>query len=122
MTPLAATSLKGRTVLVVEDDYMIAADLACSLEEAGATVVGPMASVPEALALLATEPRIDAAVLDVNLGSEKVFPVADVLRERGVPFVFATGYDRWIIPETYAGVRRFEKPADIRALARVLAG
>lgn len=113
-------TLQGRRILVVEDDYLIAGELAESLIELGATVVGPAASVPEALALMDREAPLDAAVLDVNLGSEDVYPVADGLVQRGVPFVFATGYDRWVIPVRYAAVRRFDKPVDTRTLARVL--
>jgi CheY-like chemotaxis protein len=109
-----------RRILVVEDDYVIAAELAESLTEFGASVVGPAASVAEALALIVREVPLDAAVLDVNLGSENVFPVADALEQRGVPYVFATGYDQRIIPARYAAARRFEKPVDVQALARFL--
>jgi len=114
------SALSGRRVLVVEDDYLIADDLARSLEQLGATILGPTGSVKGALALLARGEAIDAAVLDINLGAEKVFPVADALIKEGVPFVFATGYDHWIVPDTFSRVRRFEKPIDIRALARAL--
>jgi CheY-like chemotaxis protein len=115
-----SNALSGRSILVVEDEYLIAADLVRSLEELGVAVVGPAASVADALALVAGEPKLDAAVLDVNLGAEKVFPVVDALRERGVFFVFATGYDHWLIPGEYADAPRFEKPVETRALARVL--
>lgn len=115
-----AGTLRGRRVLVVEDEYLIASDLAMLLQDLGATVIGPVGSVTEALALLADEPALDAAILDINLRTEKVFPVADALRKRGVPFVFATGYDHWVVPDDYAGAPRFEKPVDAHALARVL--
>ena len=114
--------LIGRRILVVEDDYLIAGELVESLEELGASVAGPAPSATEALALMEREARLDAAVLDVNLGSQDVFPVADALQQRGIPFVFATGYDQWVIPTRYAGVRRFEKPIDTRTLARTLFG
>jgi CheY-like chemotaxis protein len=120
MNEEALSPLNGRRILVVEDEYMIAADLSLSLEELGAVVVGPAGSVADALALAAGEPELDAAVLDVNLGSEKAFPVADALLARGVPFVFATGYDDWIIPAGYQDAPRFQKPVDTRALARIL--
>ena len=64
--------------------------------------------------------RLDAAVLDVNLRDQKVFPVADALSKAGVPFIFATGYDAHIIPDTYAEVPRSEKPVDVMQLARLL--
>src|SRR3954467_14286390 len=87
-------SLRGRCLLVVEDEYLIAADLTASLESLGVEVIGPAASVEEALALVHnSSDRIDGAVLDINLRNERVYPVADVLIERGVPFVFTTGYD-----------------------------
>jgi CheY-like chemotaxis protein len=112
--------LDGRRLLVVEDDYMVAADLAQELTDRGAEVLGPAGSVGKALALIAAAPRIDGAVLDINLGDEKVYPVAEALRARGVPFVFTTGYDAWIVPEAFAAVRRLEKPVDLRALIESL--
>src|SRR5947209_14372115 len=84
-----AIELRGRRFLVVEDEYVIAADLTASLEALGAEVAGPAPSVAAALTLLESEgDRLDGAVLDVNLGKERVYPVADVLRGRGIPFVF----------------------------------
>jgi DNA-binding NtrC family response regulator len=114
--------LRGRTLLVVEDEYIVAADLAMRLEDAGADVVGPAGSVKEALSCLhADGERLDGAVLDVNLGGERVYPVADELIARGVPFVLTTGYDASAIDSAYAGVPRCEKPVDPAALVRALA-
>ncbi|HEY0034239.1 MAG TPA: response regulator [Devosia sp.] len=113
--------LRGRRLLIVEDDYMIATDLTHWFEDAGAEVVGPAGSVSKALALVASHAeQLDAAVLDVNLRDEKVFPVAEALSKAGVPFIFATGYDAHIIPETYVEVPRCEKPVDLLQLARLL--
>ena len=114
--------LGGRRVLVVEDDYLVATDLADELADHGAEVVGPAGSVEEALALVAAASRIDAAVLDINLRNEKVYPVAEALRARGVPFVFTTGYDAWLVPEAFAAVPRLEKPVHIRALIQSISG
>lgn len=111
--PDLALAVQGRRVLVVEDDYVLAKDLQHELEDAGAEVLGPVPSVADALALLATDARPGAAVPDVNLGGEWVFPMAEALRERGVPFLFATGYDRWSLPATYAEVPHCEKPFDV---------
>lgn len=122
MIERGARTLSGRRILVVEDDYMIAADLELSLQNLGVSVIGPAGSVEDALALAASGPAPDAAVLDVNLGAEKVFAVADALRAQGVPFVFATGYDDWLIPDVYRGTPRFDKPVDVHALAGVLSG
>lgn len=112
----------GRRLLVVEDEYMIAVELAHALEEMGAEVIGPAGSVEDALDLLGDDDgRLDAAVLDVNLRDERVYPVADALRARGVPFVFATGYDAGAIPPAYAATPRCEKPVDRGQLVRLLA-
>src|SRR5215218_5300113 len=120
MAEQARSRLSGRHILIVEDEYMIAADLAQSLEDLGVSVLGPSRSVADALGIIHSAPLLDAAVLDVDLGIEKVFPVADTLRQKGVPFVFATGYDDWLMPSMYEAVPRFEKPVDTCALARAL--
>jgi CheY-like chemotaxis protein len=106
-------------VLIVEDEYLLADDMAQALRKFGADVVGPVPSSDQALALLAEEP-VDAAVLDINLKGQMVFPVADVLREQGVPFVFATGYDEAAVPEAYRDVPRWEKPFRPEDLAKAL--
>jgi DNA-binding LytR/AlgR family response regulator len=115
--------LRGRRFLVVEDEYIIAADVAASLEALGIEVAGPAASVAAALTLLENDrDRLDGAVLDINLGTERVFPVADVLRGRGIPFVFTTGYDAAVVPNSYSDIPRCEKPVDEQRLARCLSG
>jgi CheY-like chemotaxis protein len=112
----------GRRILVVEDDYMVAEDLRIDLEELGALVLGPVAKVAAALELIAGGDRIDGATLDVTLGREKSFPVADALKARAIPFVFMTGYDSWAIPEAYRAFPRCSKPADIdEVVAHLLA-
>ena len=120
--PLSTSALRGRRILVVEDEYMMAEDLRRDLEKVGAEVVGPVPSVADALRLLAREDGLDGAVLDVNLRGEKAYPVADALRERGVPFVLATGYEQWALPEAYKEVPRCDKPIDLCRLARALFG
>jgi ActR/RegA family two-component response regulator len=114
--------LRDRRLLIVEDDYTIAVELMRSLEALGVEVIGPVASVEDALALVEREGgRMDGAVLDINLRGRRVYPVAEALTARGVPFVFATGYDAMVIPGDYAGVPRCEKPVDKELLARMLA-
>ena len=114
--------LLGRKILVVEDEYMIAADLSFLVEEAGAEVAGPVGSVAEALSLIGTGGgELDAAILDINLGGERAFPVADALTSLHVPFVFTTGYDAMLVPEPYSSVRRMEKPIDRELLIQALA-
>lgn len=119
-----AASLRGRCVLIVEDDYFIANDLAKGFEAAGIRIVGPVPSLAEALVLVEQE-RIDGAVLDINLDEEKVYEVADALIARGVPAVFVTGYERQSIPARYQDIPLCLKPVDservIEALHRIAA-
>ena len=113
-------SLQGCRILVVEDEYLLADDLSHALTSAGAEVLGPVPSVAEATRMIAAAARIDAAVLDVNLRGDMIFPVADALSERGVPFAFATGYDQWALPERFAAIPRVEKPFKVSSIAAVL--
>lgn len=112
-------ALAGRRVLLVEDEYFIADELARALQAAGAAVLGPVPSVEAALGLLERE-ATDAAVLDVNLGGDIAVPVADALAARGVPFLFTTGYDEAVLPERHAAVRRLEKPVEMSRIVREL--
>ncbi|MGK2910768.1 MAG: response regulator [Sphingobium sp.] len=114
-------SMEGQRLLVVEDDYFIASDLAGWLEGFGVDVVGPAASVSEALLLLdAGGGALDGAILDVNLGVERVFPVADALQDRGVPFLFLTGYESAAIPEAYRAAPKLDKPVHKTQLLRTI--
>jgi len=119
------TAFAGCRVLVVEDEYFIADDIARALSTLGAEVVGPVPTRADALACFNDSSgvgRIDAAVLDINLRGETCFPVADALATRGVPFVFATGYDQAMVPGAYGHVPRWEKPFDPEVLVRTLPG
>lgn len=106
-------------ILVVEDEYLLADALADGLTALGAQVVGPAGGLAEALAL-AAEAEIDGAVLDINLRGEMVFPLADALAVRGVPYVFATGYGRESIPVRHQGAPTLSKPVDVAALKALL--
>lgn len=112
--------LSGKRVLVVEDEFFLADDLAQALVQVGAEVVGPAPEQKDALDLIGGE-HIDLAVVDINLRGTVGFLVADVLASRGIPFVFATGYDAGIIPERHAGVPRWEKPFPMSTLIASLA-
>ncbi|GEP03842.1 response regulator [Methylobacterium oxalidis] len=107
--PNLATNLAGRRVLVVEDEYFIAMDMEHSLREAGADVVGPVPDAEQALALIEAAP-LDAAVLDVNLRGQAVYAVADRLRDRGVPYLFATGEVQIADHSDYRSRPKLEKP------------
>jgi CheY-like chemotaxis protein len=122
LQPPSAAPLSGRRVLVIEDEYFLADDIARALRELGARSVGPVGEFEDAASLLDTDVTIDAAVLDINLRSDMVFPLARTLRARKVPFVFTTGYDRRSIEAEFGDVRLWEKPLDIPAMARELAG
>jgi CheY-like chemotaxis protein len=113
-------ALAGRRILVVEDEYLIADDLCEALSSAGAEIVGPIPTVSGAIACIAEDQRLDAAVLDVNLRGVMIFPVADALNARGIPFVFATGYDDAAIPERFADAQRLRKPAGTGSVAAAL--
>jgi CheY-like chemotaxis protein len=114
--------LHGRSVLVVEDEYLIAADLYVSLMDAGAMVVGPVSTIGDALNELQSRDDIDAAVVDLDLHGEDGAAVADALASKGIPFVFATAYSAVRLPERHAHVTMCGKPMDLRAVADVLAG
>ncbi len=101
--------LAGRRILVVEDETLIAIDIENILKSAGYEVVGPVAKLEMALQIARIE-TFDAAILDVNIRGGRVFPVAEVLLARGVPFVLASGYGTWALPETLQGQARLIKP------------
>src|SRR5436190_20039602 len=115
--------LKDRTVLIVEDDIVLATDVAALLTGAGCKAVLPTTSVAAALSTIVRY-VVDAAVLDVNVQNEWVFPVAHALDRAGVPFVFLTAYSPEAIPAEHRGkpfVRKPHVPQDlIGALARSL--
>ncbi len=110
--------LTGKRILIVEDEYFIAADLKRALAEAGAIVVGPAGTLASAQALV--DDDIDLALLDVNLDGEHSYPLANRLHERAVPFAFLTGYDQWALPPAYRDVPRLDKPFDLAHLIRQL--
>lgn len=117
-------SLRGRRVLVVEDEFFLADELDGALQDAGADVLGPVPSVEAAIDLLARQAAPDVAVLDMNLGGDMALPIADELVARGIPFLFTTGYDATALPARHAAVRRLEKPVNettiVRELGRLL--
>lgn len=95
---MSAGGLRGRRILVVEDEMLVAMLIEDVLTEAGCKLVGPATGVAQALGLIRDAP-VEAAVLDVNVNGGDTYPIADALAQRGIPFVFATGYGA-------AGIRR----------------
>ncbi len=108
-------------ILVVEDELLIAMMLADALEDLGCEVVGPANRLGEAIEL-ASSPRLDGALVDLNLRGEGVWPLVDLLLARGVPLVLCTGYDpAGSIPDRYAGPPLLAKPFDADELKVVVA-
>jgi CheY-like chemotaxis protein len=122
---LSDEPLAARRILVVEDEFLVARYLARGLAEGGAEVLGPVARTDQALDRIQAEydagRRIDGAILDVTLNDVSALPVADRLVEHGVPFVFATGYDRAALPPRFSEVALCIKPVQVRDLIRTLA-
>lgn len=105
--------LAGRRILIVEDNFNIAVGMARLFKAQGIEVAGPVATVSDALALLATAERIDGAVLDINLRGKLIYPVVDALRTKNVPMVFLTGYDDEAISPAYRDIPCVRKPVAI---------
>jgi CheY-like chemotaxis protein len=121
-----AMSEAGARVLIVEDEALVAMLLEDMLADHGCSVAGSASRLSQALAL-ATDPHLafDAAILDVNLGGEPIFPVAEALAARGAPFIFATGYGAGGLPAAWRNRPTLQKPfnhADVgKALAQAMA-
>ena len=115
------TALAGLRILVVEDSPIVATQIEDDLVEAGLTVIGPFAHLAPAIDA-ATKQPIDAAVLDVNLHGDFVFPLTELLAARGVPFVLATGYgDPAVLPSALRNRPKLLKPYDRHQLLRAIA-
>ena len=103
-------ALQGRRVLVIEDESLVAMLLETILDDMGCAVVGPESNIDDGLRAAMTEGGLDAALLDVNVAGREVFPVAEALKARGVPFVFSTGYGEAGLPEHWRGNPTIQKP------------
>ena len=113
--------LDGLRVLVVEDEFLVAMEIELLLEDFGCAVVGPVASVDEALEAI-REQKLDGAIVDLNLHGEYAYPVAEALRAREVPFVFVSGYTG--LPDPPATLRkapRLRKPFAAAELSQAMA-
>jgi CheY-like chemotaxis protein len=115
----ATPDLAGLRVLVVEDEMMVSMLIEDMLDDLGCKVIGPASRLEEAIELANTV-EIDCAVLDVNLGGQPIFPLADILRAKGRPFAFATGYGDAGLREADRGSPVLQKPFREGDLARVL--
>ena len=116
----AAKGIQGGRVLIVEDETLIAMDMSSQLSLLGWDVVGPAATVQEALGLIAETALLDAAILDVNLAGVLVYPVAQALLNKGVPILFCTGYEQLDDHAVYNHCPIVRKPIDFTLLAAEL--
>lgn len=108
------------SVLVVEDEFYFADDIASFFKSKGVDVVGPSGSLDEAMSLAEQNKRIDGAVLDIRLRDGHVYPLADTLRRRGVPFVFVTAYAADQLPSRFLDVPVVAKPYEIADISAAL--
>lgn len=121
-SPLGSQScLTGRRVLVVEDEMLVAMLIEELVEDLGCVVVGPFANLTDALKA-AEEEVFDLAILDVNLRGERVYPVAEVISARNIPFLLLSGYGQDAIPDGHPTWRACSKPFQVRELTRTLEG
>ena len=105
--------LTGRRILVVEDDILIAMLIEEILQDLGCVIVGPVATLDDALRLAGDE-ALDAAVLDVTIRGGQIYPAAERLLARGIPFILASGYGDWALPEAFRNMPRLTKPFTAR--------
>ena len=111
MSVESASALQGLRVLVVEDEALVSMLLEDMLADHGCEVAATASRIAQALDMVADDNlSFDAAILDVNLGGEPIFPVAEALAARGAPFVFATGYGAGGLPETWRSRPTLQKP------------
>ena len=106
-------------VLVVEDEAMIAMLVEDMVLDFGSEVVGPVANMQEAIRL-AQSAELDAAILDINVGGTVIFPVADILTDRGIPLIFATGYGSKGLPPRFQNSPTLPKPFSYQSLEEAL--
>jgi DNA-binding response OmpR family regulator len=116
---MTMAALDGRRIMVVEDEVLIAMLIEASLQDHGCEVVGPFARLHEALRA-AKDEKLHAAIMDVNLAGERVFPVAEILWRRSVPFLLLSGYGEAVLPEDRRYWKLQSKPFEMnRVLATV---
>ena len=112
-------TLARKRVLIVEDEFIIAMDIAHEVATRGGVVVGPLGTVDGALKAIKNA-DVDGAILDINLRGTLAFPVAEALANRHIPFVFATGDRAVDVPARHSDVPRFERPTSPRDICSAL--
>ena len=112
--------LHGCSILVVEDSPVVGPFTAELLSDLGCTVIGPAPNMAAARELLDGDTRIDAAMMDVHIRGERVFPLCDALEAKGVPFVLTSGYADWQMPDKWEDRPRLAKPYTIEQVEEAL--
>jgi CheY-like chemotaxis protein len=113
------SSSPGRRVLVVDDEVLVAMLITDMLEDLGHQVIGPAHDLDDGLAL-AKAGGFDCAILDISLNGKSSMPIADTLRQRGLPFMFASGYPPNPDETGFEGVPLLQKPFDMRQVEEAL--
>jgi CheY-like chemotaxis protein len=116
---MGSEDLEGMRILVVEDEFFVALVVEETLQSLGCTVLGPFPDLEQATET-AVRQAVDGAVLDINLGGEMVYPLAEYLQRHGVPFVFTTGYAIADMPEHFRGFACLRKPVDANTLEQAV--
>jgi DNA-binding response OmpR family regulator len=106
-------------ILIAEDEFLLGIQLEEELRSAGCAIVGPFSTLAKAT-LAARREGFDLALLDINLNGDRVYPLADELAARGVPFIFLSGYLSAALPERFKGAPQIAKPHDPTALIRTI--
>jgi DNA-binding response OmpR family regulator len=117
--PKPQGELKPRRILIVEDSPVVAPFTADLLAELGFAVVGPAPNMASAREMIDNE-EFDAALMDIHIRGERVFPLCELLQARGVPFVLTSGYADWQMPEKWADAPRIQKPYTLEQIGRAL--
>lgn len=112
--------MPGLTILIVEDEFLLAYSLEEELRASGHNVLGPFSDRDQALQASRRE-SFDLAILDINLAGTMVYPLADDLASRNIPFIFLTGYGTLNLPDRFRACRRLSKPYDVKDLMREVA-
>ncbi|TIU30442.1 MAG: response regulator [Mesorhizobium sp.] len=110
----------ARKILIVEDEFLIALHLADLLVEMGHRIAGTVDNLDEAI-VFARDEQIDFAILDINLAGTRSFPVADVLNQRGIPFLFVSGYGSDGLVDGCRHITTLAKPYAPQELERAIA-
>ena len=117
--PAKQQGLQGRRILVIEESPVVAPFTAEVLSELGCQVVGPAPNMAAARELVEGS-EFDAALMDVHIRGERVFPICEMLQARGVPFLFTSGYADWQMPEKWQDRPRLQKPYTVEQVEEAL--